>query len=71
MRQNEISLFAWANQDWIGLTIFKNFADQELDQIQFYRVRTGLGLKNFTVRSSLLYIGLWILKFERLLIRHL
>ena len=25
-----------------------------LDRIQFYRMRTGLGLKNFTVRSSLL-----------------
>jgi len=24
-----------------------------LDRIQFYRTRTGLGLKNFTVRSSL------------------
>jgi len=24
-----------------------------LDRIQFYRIRTGLGLKNFTVRSSL------------------
>ena len=24
-----------------------------LDRIQFHRIRTGLGLKNFTVRSSL------------------
>jgi len=24
-----------------------------LDRIQFYRIRTGLGLKNFAVRSSL------------------
>jgi len=31
-----------ADQDWIGLMIFKNFADQD-----------WIGLKNFTVRSSL------------------
>jgi len=28
MRQNIIHDFAWADQDWIGLMIFKNFADQ-------------------------------------------
>jgi len=26
-----------------------------LDRIQFYRIRTGLGLKKFTVRSSLVH----------------
>ena len=33
---------------------FKKFCRSGLDWIQFYRIRTGLGLKNFTVRSSLL-----------------
>ena len=50
MRQNIIHDFTWADQDWIGLMIFKTSG---LDRIQFCRIRTGLGLKNFTVRSSL------------------
>jgi len=31
MRHNKSSLhgFAWADQDWIGLTIVKNFADRD------------------------------------------
>jgi len=32
---------------------FQTFHGSGLDRIQFYRIRTGLGLKNFTVRSSL------------------
>jgi len=32
---------------------FQKFCRSGLDRIQFYRIRTGLGLKNFTVRSSL------------------
>ena len=56
MRQNKIHDFTWADQDWIGLIIFKNFADQAC--IGFTFVRSGLGLrqKNFTVHcgSSLL-----------------
>jgi len=32
---------------------FQKFYRSGLDRIQFYRIRTGLGLKNFTVRSSL------------------
>jgi len=27
MRQNKIHGFTWADQDWIGLMIFENFAD--------------------------------------------
>jgi len=50
MRQNKIHDFTWADQDWIGLMIFKTFADQ--DWIGFNFIWTGLGLKNFTVRSS-------------------
>jgi len=45
--------FTLAEQDWIGLMIFKNFVSG-LDWIQFYLIRTVLGLINFTVRSSLL-----------------
>jgi len=48
---NQSYIFMLADQDWIGRMIFNNFADQ--DWIQFHRIRTGLGLKNFTVRSSL------------------
>jgi len=36
---------------------FQKFCDAGLDRIQFYRIRTGLGQKNFTVRSSLMYIS--------------
>jgi len=32
---------------------FQNICGSGLDRIQFSRIRTGLGLKNFTVRSSL------------------
>ena len=32
---------------------FQKFCRSGLDQIQFDRIRTGLGLKNFTVRSFL------------------
>jgi len=39
----------FADQDWIEF----NFIGSGLDRIQFYRIRTGLGLKNFAVRSSL------------------
>jgi len=33
---------------------FQKFCGSGLDQNQIYRIRTGLGLKYFTVRSSLL-----------------
>jgi len=42
MRQNKTHGFILADQDWIGLMIFK-----------ILRIWIGLGLKNFTVRSSL------------------
>jgi len=29
MKQNKNSLFYMGGQDWIGLMIFKNFADQD------------------------------------------
>jgi len=35
---------------------FQKFCGSGLDRIQFYRIRTVLGLKNFTVRSSLVCI---------------
>jgi len=40
MRQNKIHNFTWADQDWIGLMIFKNFADQ--DWIGFNFIESGL-----------------------------
>jgi len=33
---------------------FQKFCGSGLDRIQFYHIRTGLGLKKFTVRSSLM-----------------
>jgi len=42
---------------WTG--DFQKFCGSGLDRIQTYRmIRTGLGLKNFTVCSSLLCIGI-------------
>jgi len=45
------------DQGWIGLKKnfddFQKFCGSGLDRIQFHRIRTGLRLKNFTVRSSL------------------
>ena len=32
---------------------FQKFCGSGLDRIQFCRIRTGLGLKNYAVRSSL------------------
>jgi len=37
---------------------FQKFCESGLDRIQFYRIRTGLGLKNFTVRLSLVCTAL-------------
>jgi len=42
-----------ADQDWIGPIIFKNFADQDWIGFNFIGYSTGLGMKNFTVCSSL------------------
>jgi len=33
---------------------FQNFRRSGLDRIQFHQIRTGFGLKNFSVRSSLM-----------------
>jgi len=40
MRQNSLHDFTLADQDWIGLMIFKNLADQDL--IGFNVCRSGL-----------------------------
>ena len=42
MKQNKIYEFILADQDWIGLMIFKNFADQ--DWIGFSFIGSGLDL---------------------------
>jgi len=53
MRQNKNEIFyiGGSGLDWTN--DFQKFRRSGLDQIQFYRIKTGLGLKNFTVRSSL------------------
>jgi len=38
---------------------FLKFCRSGLDRIQFYRIKTGLGLKNFKVHSSLLAVSMW------------
>jgi len=54
MRQNKNTWFyiGRSGLDWTD--DFQRFCGSGLDRIQFYQIRTGLGLKNFTVRSSLL-----------------
>ena len=52
MRQNKIHGFTLADQEWIGPMIIKNFADHDWIGFNFLRIRIGLGLRNFTVRSS-------------------
>jgi len=42
MRQNKIHDFSWADQDWIRLMIFKNFAEQ--DWIGFNFIGSGQDL---------------------------
>jgi len=50
-----LQLFCLQRGSGLGRTDdFQKFCGTGLDWIQFYRIRTGLGLKNFTVRSSLL-----------------
>ena len=37
---------------------FQKLCGSGLDWIQYHRIRTGVGLKNFTVRSSLLHTAM-------------
>ena len=37
MRQNKMYGFIWADHDWIGLMIFKNFAEQDWNGFNFCR----------------------------------
>jgi len=53
MRQNINTWFHIGGWGLDRTDDFKKFCGSRLDRIQFYRIRTGLGLKNFTVRSSL------------------
>ena len=54
MRQNENTWFYIGGSGLDRTDEFQKFCGSGLVWIQFYRIRTGLGLKNFTVRSSLL-----------------
>jgi len=53
MRQNKNSLFYMGGSGLNRTDDFQKFCGSGLDRIQFYPIRTGLGLKNFTVHSSL------------------
>jgi len=48
---------------------FQKFCGSGLDRIQFYRIRTGPGLKNFTVRSSLNHIQFFVSKDKKTISR--
>ena len=50
--------FILADEDWIGLMIFK-YLRIRTGSDSILSDRTGLGLKNFTVRSSLVPCYLW------------
>jgi len=62
----KIHYFTWGGSGLDRTDHFQKFCGSGLDRIQFYRIRTGLGLKNFTVRSSLVWwllapsISLWV-----------
>jgi len=43
-----------------GTDDFQKFCGSGLIQIQFYRIRTGLGLKKFTIRSSLTHCSFFL-----------
>ena len=53
MRDNKNSLFYMGRSGLYRTEDFQKFCGSGLDRIQFYRIRTGLRLKIFTVRSSL------------------
>jgi len=53
MRQNKNTWFYMGGSGLDRTDDFKKFCRPGLDRIQFLRIRIGLGLKNFTVRSSL------------------
>jgi len=53
MKQNKNTWFYTGGSRLDQTDDFQKFCRSGLDRIQFYRNRTELGLKNFTVRSSL------------------
>jgi len=60
MKQNKNSLIFMGGSGLDRTDDLQKFCRSGLDRIQFYWNRTGLGLKNFTVRSSLLDMWKWL-----------
>ena len=54
MWQNTNTLFYIGGSALDRTDDFENFCGLRLDRIQFHRISTGIRLKHFTVRSSLL-----------------
>jgi len=54
MTQNKNTWFYIGGSGLDRTDDFEKFCGSRLDQIQFYQIKTGLGLENFTVHSSLL-----------------
>jgi len=53
MRQNKNTWFCIGRSGLDRTNDFQKFCGSGLDWIQYHQIRTGLGLKNSTVRSSL------------------
>ena len=54
MRQNKNTWFYIGGSGLDRTDDFQKFCGSGLDRIQFHRIKTGLGLKNFIVHSSLM-----------------
>ena len=63
MRQNKNAWFYIGGSGLDRTDDFQKFCGLGLDWIQFYRISTGLGLKNFTVRSSLVHGTITVYEF--------
>jgi len=61
MRQNKTHDFTWADQDWIGLMIFKNFENQDWIGFKFF----GTGLDSDRKIFSPLISGTYIKYAEK------
>jgi len=61
MRRNKNTWFYIGGSGLDRTDDFQKFCGSRLDRIQFYRIRTGLGLKKFTVRSSLVAVAFFFI----------
>jgi len=60
MRQNKNTRFYNGGSGLDRTDDFQKFWGSGLDRIQFFRIRPGLELKNFTVHSSLINLSQFV-----------